>query len=173
MTDEETITDAYDDLLGWVLKQVQHRQLAEDLTGDAVAKALDAIRRGHGPTTAPRSWLFRIAHNLIVDTYRRAQRERNKLGMAVEFDAASPLLEHVTFDSAAPDEGVMRAEAAASLWTSLVYLTDDQRRMIELRLLGFRPLEIAAEMDRSIGAVKALQHRSFVTLRVRLSAEQE
>jgi DNA-directed RNA polymerase specialized sigma24 family protein len=50
--------------------------LAEELTADVFYKMLEAIRAGNGWKSSFTGWLYRIAHNRIIDYYReRARRE--------------------------------------------------------------------------------------------------
>jgi DNA-directed RNA polymerase specialized sigma24 family protein len=45
-------------------------------------------------------------------------------------------------------------------------LPEDQRRVLDLRLAGYRGAEIAAALGRSLTAVKTLQYRAMCQLRV-------
>jgi RNA polymerase sigma-70 factor (ECF subfamily) len=162
VTDGETIADYYDELLGWVWRKIGHRQLAEDLTGEVFVKAFSAIRRGRGPTQAPRAWLFRIAHNLMIDYFRRRTRVIVKLGFIFDLDEAfcmpdaGPSPEHLTL-AADSFKRILEADD----------LTADQHYWLELMLMGYEACEIAGLMDRSIRAISALRHRTVVKLRDR------
>src|SRR5512147_1858009 len=53
----------------WV--RLDDRQLAEDLTGDVFMRMLDALPRYQLQGLPFRAWLYRIAHNLLVDYFRK------------------------------------------------------------------------------------------------------
>ena len=136
-----------------------HRRLgdperAADATSQTFLKALAALPgyRIDGPGTF-RSWLFAIAHNVVVDVVRRSQ----TVPLSPGWDAADagPL----------PDDAALAAERRAQLYALLTLLPADQRRVIELRLSGLSGQEIAASLGRSLTAVKSLQWRAFQRLK--------
>ena len=95
------------------------------------------------------TWLYRIAHNAIVD--RAAEQARAPVPLSIE-----PLT----------DAGIEEAEHRASLFRRMRELPSDQRRVLELRFGEDRSLrEIAGILGRSEGAVKQLQLRALENLR--------
>jgi RNA polymerase sigma-70 factor (ECF subfamily) len=104
-----------------------------------------------------RSWLFTIAHNVVVDHYRAQPSGR----------IAHPLenAHHIVDPAATPDELASLAEERRALRVALEQLPADQQRVIELRLAGLTGPEIAETLDRSHGAVKMLQLRAVTRLR--------
>ena len=69
----------------WI--RLDDRQLAEDLTGDVFMRMLDALPRYRMKGLPFRAWLYRIAHNLLVDYFRKmnhqdhgAARRRRRTG---------------------------------------------------------------------------------------------
>jgi RNA polymerase sigma-70 factor (ECF subfamily) len=104
-----------------------------------------------------RSWLFTIAHNVVVDYYRMQTARR----------IAHPLenAHHIIDPAATPEELASLAEERRTLREALDKLPADQQRVIELRLAGLTGPEIAETLDRSHGAVKMLQLRAVNHLR--------
>src|SRR5512136_896390 len=51
--------------------RLDDRQLAEDLTGDVFMRMLDALPRYRAYGLPFRAWLYRIAHNLAIDYFRK------------------------------------------------------------------------------------------------------
>ena len=105
-----------------------------------------------------RSWLFTIAHNLAVSHYR-ARRDTLPIDAVRILDHAPPL-----------DDHAIRGDDLHRLRTALGTLTDEQRRVIELRLAGLSGIEISKAAGKSHSAVKMLQHRALEQLRLALSA---
>ncbi len=142
--------------------------LAEDLTSLTFLQALRALPRYQERGTPIRSWLFRIAANLITDRMR-AQRPEQPLS------APPP-----GFDEAAAFEPVdSQSEADITAWEQadnfnhmIADLSPEQRNVVRLRFVDGLPLaEIAAQVGRSEGAVKMLLMRALQNLRRRLVEE--
>ena len=135
---------------------------AEDATSLTFARAFGAL-----PTYRPRpelagegvrSWLFTIAHNVVVSGYR-SRRPTSPLADAdLLVDPDPP-----------PEEQANAAERREVLLGSVARLSDDQRRVVELRLAGLSGPEIAAVLGRSHGAIKMLQFRAIDRLRTLLA----
>lgn len=137
---------------------------AEGETNEVFLRAFRHLDHFDGDATALRSWLFTIAHNRVVDHRRfrsRRPRQDNPL------DADEPASAHHSAPSAA-EEALARLSQAA-LVRQLEMLVSDQRDVLLLRFVADLSLEeTAAAMGRSVGAVKALQHRAVAAVRRRL-----
>jgi len=136
----------------YVLRRVERREEAEDVTSEVFHSALAAINsfewRG-GPFSA---WLIRIAANAITDRWRRTSRESDV-----------PLPDDIT-DTNAED-----IEQCAALSQLVQNLPADQKQVIVLRFVEQRSIkEIASELRRSEGAVKQLQFRALEKLRAQM-----
>jgi RNA polymerase sigma-70 factor (ECF subfamily) len=132
------------------------KEAAEDATSQVFAKALAALSsyRADRPF---RSWLFAIAHNVIVDAHR-ARRVHQPLNAAVDVLDAAP----------SPEDLALAAEEKHTVQTLLAGLTPDQARVVELRLAGLTEVEIARVLGRRPGAVRAVQFRALTKLRALL-----
>jgi RNA polymerase sigma-70 factor (ECF subfamily) len=123
---------------------------AEDATSLVFAKAL-ATLSSQRDESALRSWLFAIAHNVVVDHYR-ARRQTLRLAAAADVVDPAPSPESLSLDR----------DTIRSL---LDRLTADQARILELRLAGLTGPEIAAVLGKSPAAVKVAQFRAYARLR--------
>ena len=66
----------YRAIFRYLRARVGDQQLAEDLTGDVFRRMLTGVRQ-YRPMGLPfQAWLFRIAHNLLVDHYRQESSHR-------------------------------------------------------------------------------------------------
>jgi RNA polymerase sigma-70 factor (ECF subfamily) len=139
-------------------------QTAQDLASDVFRRFLQALRNGGGPTRQLQAWLYRVAHNLIVDELRRRKhRDHQSLDDAPGdvCDGASNL-----------DNLVGNAIAMERVRCALLALTDEQRQVIVLKFLqGMSNAETAEITGKTIGAVKSLQHRALDTLRAQLATQ--
>jgi RNA polymerase sigma-70 factor (ECF subfamily) len=146
-----------DPVYRYCYRRLGNREQAEDATSQVFIKAFAAIATHR--SGAFRSWLFTIAHNVVIDAYRR-QRPTQPL------DAASDPPD----DALTPEEAVLTSDEGRALRAMFHKLTDDQRSVMELRLTGLTGVEIAQTLGRSHGSVKTIQFRAMTRLRVLLSA---
>ena len=153
----------YDKIFRYVSFRTGSPLEAEDITEEVFLRMLEKIhsfkRRGH-PFS---SWLFRIAHNLVVDHFRKRARKGTVPleGTAEIATAASDLDSRV--------ELTLRIE---QVQRAIEGLTSLQREVISLRFAGELSVsETARAVGRSENAVKALQHAGLKKLRRLLNSE--
>jgi RNA polymerase sigma-70 factor, ECF subfamily len=128
---------------------------AEDLTADVFAKVYEKIDSFQVQGAPMSSWLFRIAHNRLIDSIRRRPNQSQ-----VGLDDAPELPAGPVF------HGIDQLVAMEEIKRGLARLTAEQRQVIELRFLeGKSLLETAAVMQRNEEAVKKLQARGLASLR--------
>lgn len=68
---EQLVRQYYDPVYRYIFYRVKHRETAEDLTQDVFVKLTQSIAR-YRPTASFSAYLYRIAHNTLVDYYRAA-----------------------------------------------------------------------------------------------------
>jgi RNA polymerase sigma-70 factor (ECF subfamily) len=131
---------------------------AEDLTADVftrVYEKIDAFQPQGAPLSA---WVFRIAHNRLIDMLRRRPRQTQ-----VALDEAPEIAAGPVFG------GVDQQIAMDQIKAGLAHLTAEQREVIVLRFLEGKSLaETAAAVGRNEDAVKKLQARGLASLRRRI-----
>jgi RNA polymerase sigma-70 factor (ECF subfamily) len=117
-----------------------------------------AMRAGIVPENV-RAYLFRIAHNWIVDHYRRQPPAQ----MSLEEDL------HVDPEGN-PSQLVAQELDRQRIRFALVQLTPEQRQVIELRFIeNCSHLEVAAALGKTVEATRALQKRAVEALRQKLA----
>ena len=127
----------------------------DDVTSEVFLAAFRGIGRFNGDGIAFRAWLFTIAHHKAADTFRRRS-GRELLRETVDDGRTQPSAEDTALSGLAETAALQR----------LASLTDDQRDVILLRIVGDLSIaETARVLDRPVGAVKALQHRALARLR--------
>jgi RNA polymerase sigma-70 factor (ECF subfamily) len=136
--------------------------LAEDLTGQVFVKVLEAVQRDTLWNKSFRAWLYRIAHNVVVDHFRKHGNQK-----IVELEES--VISH--------DEGlegtVTNRLQLERVQQALHKLTEEQAQVIVLRFgEGLSNREVAEIMGKREGAIKGLQHRAVKALR-RLLVERE
>lgn len=105
-----------------------------------------------------RAWVFTIAHHRMIDDRRARQRRRVDTTGAAEIEAALPP------DVLEPE--VLRTLDTEAVIALLQLLTDDQREVLVLRLVGgLTTAEVGRVTDRNPEAVKGLAKRGLARLR--------
>ena len=145
-------------VISYFLLRTGNREDAEDLASQLFVRAFEALPRFRTGQGSVRSWLFAIAHNLAV-SHHRARRRTEPID-ALDLWEEGPSL----------DEQVAHLDDLARLRRALAELTNDQRRVVELRLAGLSGIEISKATGKSHAAVKMLQHRALDQLRSVLAA---
>lgn len=158
------IYDAYEPrIYSYIFHRVGDPNAAQDLTAQVFLRMLEAIHNEQAWRSSFSGWLYRIAHNLVVDHYRHRGRTSQ-----VSFED-SPTLVAYTEE---PERATERRLAAEQLRRAISQLTEEQAQVITLRFLeGLSITDVAAIIGKTEGAVKALQYRGVMALR-RLLEEQ-
>jgi RNA polymerase sigma-70 factor (ECF subfamily) len=160
--DRQALSAIYDDfhqpIYSYIYRRVGDVELARDLTADVFRRFLQAIHSKRGPNENLRAWLYRVAHNIIVDHHRRQQYRQHL-----------PLEENIV---RAGDDPVQAAELnlqAEKVRAALLRLTPDQQQVVALKFLeGMSNDEVAEITGKPVGAVKSLQHRALASLQRQL-----
>ncbi len=139
----------------YILYQVGDEGLAEDLAANVFCKMLDAIQASKSWQQSFASWLYRIAHNIVVDHFRRLRHGQDL-----------PLDEWLVASDFDPVSSVERRLSQETIRLAMQRLTSDQRAVIALKFFeGFSNLETARVMGKTEGAIKSLQYRALGALR--------
>ncbi len=154
------VGEIYDRHAPQIYRYIYHRlgnqALAEDLTSEVFVRFL------HARVTPDNlvAYLYRSAHNVIVDYVRRNPR------------FLEPLDEQVVAEHSDPAQLAELEAERQRLRRAILRLTPDQQQVIVLRYIEELPnAEIARVLGKPEGAVKALQHRALASLRVLLGVE--
>lgn len=166
--DQEAFGALYDAYLDRVYRylyfRTNHRDEAEDLTEQVFLKAWEAIPRFRWQGRPFVAWLYRLAHNLLVD-HHRARRPMSSIN-----DEERPI---DLISSAAATE-LRRSLDADVLARALGELTVDQQQVITLKFIdGLENVDIAEMLGKREGAIRALQLRALLSLRRILERQGE
>ena len=140
---------------------------AEECVAETFSRFLLALKHGNGPTASLKAYLYRVAHNWIVDQWR----QQPPPPLVLDEDLCEDIAAGHSLD---PADAVMRDMDVHRTRVALRRLTADQRQVILLKYLeAWDNNAIAAALDRPVGAVKALHHRALATLRRILMKDTE
>ena len=162
----EALTELYrryaDAIFRYVYYRVGVRAVAEDLVADVFVRAMEGLPAYRDTGSPFKAWLYRIAHARVVDYYRRQEVRRTV-----------PLHEQLAASGKAdPGELAADRDAARRIWAALPHLTGEQQQVISLRFIaGFSTAEVADVLEKTEGAIRAIQHRALASLRRLLEIE--
>jgi len=159
----ELYDEYFDKIFRYIVLKIGDREEAEDMTQQVFLKAHQSISSFRWKGVPFSAWLYRIAHNLIVDYLRKSKKRPDTL----------PDETIITDNpSSRPEELVEKRMDMEQVMEAARYLTEAQREVISLRFAGEMPIaQVAKIMGKSQGAIKALQHSAIMSLRKMLLAE--
>lgn len=166
--DQQAMADIYDGyapaIYRYAYRRLGQQQVAQDITSQTFHRFLRAVQNGGGPEHNLSAWLYRVAHNLIVDYYRREPT-----------DPPADVDEVILVDEGVSQETqVVRNQQVTRMRAALQQLTPLQQQVIVLRFLEEMSIRETADITgKTEGAVKALQYRGLNSLRRMLEENDE
>lgn len=160
--EDDAFAELYELFYGKVYRYVYFKtgktEEAEDISEEVFLRMLESIQsfRWKGATFS--SWLFRIAHNLIVDYFRKNHRDKTT---PIEEIGKIPNPAAIDIESQMDFKRKLQEVRLA-----MKNLTKLQQDVLAYRFAaGFSLNETATAMDKNTNAVKALQHAAIKNLR--------
>jgi len=155
-------------LYRYFLRQCGHAGQADELFQDVFMRVIGAAA-GYEPTARYSTWLFRIAHNRLVDHWRKAGREpvdplpSGDDGDDCEFDPPAP-------EGDAPERQAERAQLREALMAALNALPEVQREAFLLAEEGGLTLEEIASIS-GVGRETIKSRLRYATAKLRHKLE--
>jgi RNA polymerase sigma-70 factor (ECF subfamily) len=148
----------YPRVYAFLMARVRDSMLAEDLAADVFVSALRAIASYEERGLTLAAWLYRIAHNRLIDYYRRYGSRPGTSLDEMEADGSPEPAAHPSGDAASNER--------IDLHQAMQRLSTEQQQVIHLRFVeGMTSDQVAQIMSKSEGAVKILQHRALKVLK--------
>lgn len=162
--DERAWVELYDELAPVLLGYLtaQRAPHSEDLVSETFLQVVRDLSSFAGSEANFRSWVFTIAHHRLVDARRFVARRPSEPAETHTLESRLPVI-HI-------EEEVLEAVTTEELTQLLDILTEDQRNVLFLRVVGGLTLpEVANVLGKQHESVRALQKRALATLRKELS----
>jgi RNA polymerase sigma-70 factor, ECF subfamily len=138
----------------YIYSHLDNRLDAEDLTEEVFLRAWRALPKYDERGLPFTAFLFRIGRNSLIDYYR----QRKDVQSIEDMELQAHQLE--------PEEAVGLNIENENLRKTIAGLREDYRNVVIFRFLsGLSPEETAQLMQRSVGAVRVLQHRALAALK--------
>lgn len=150
---EKLCLDTWKEVYRYIYYKVGNREEAEDITQETYAKAMVFLKREYAVVENYSAYLKSIALNIIRDEWRKQKKQ--------------PLSVHIEeIDLSAQEEDFTKiSEQRQTLKEALESLKEDQRRVVELRILkGYSVKETAAILKKKESHIRVIQLRALEKL---------
>jgi len=149
---------------------VRKRELAEDIFQDTFIKAISTIQQGRYVESGKfLAWINRIAHNLIIDHFRREKNENTFSSDGMEFD----IINNAKLSEKSFEDTISNEQVLADVVHLINLLPLTQQKVIRMRFfedLSFK--EIAENTNVSINTALGRMRYALLNMR-RIAAEKD
>lgn len=155
-------------LFNYILHTVKDQDLANDIFQETFVKAITVIRQGRYEDNGKfGAWLTRVAHNLVIDHFRRSKAENTVSNDADDRD----ILNDRELCEASIEDALVQTQLTKDLRRLVRELPESQRRVLMMRIyrdMSFK--EIAEETGVSINT--ALGRMRYALRNMRRMADE-
>ncbi|MFM7078758.1 MAG: RNA polymerase sigma factor [Bacteroidota bacterium] len=149
-----------DSIYFMLLKMVNNRDDADDLTIEAFGKAFRNLKQ-YTPDYAFSTWLFKIATNNCIDFIRKKRKMTLSLDRGFDTEDGGEMTLEVKSNTPDPEEHMMKKQNVILMRDVVERLKPRYRRLVELRYFQERSYEeISDELKLPLGTVKAQLFRA-------------
>lgn len=155
------LMDRYrDSIYFMLLKMVNNKDDAEDLTIEAFGKAFNRLAQ-YTPNYAFSTWLFKIASNNCIDFIRKKKKNVLSIDNKFESDEGDSLTIDLKSQMLDPEESIIKKQKIVLMHEVVSKLKPRYRELIELRYFKeYSYEEIAEQLEIPLGTVKAQLFRA-------------
>lgn len=164
--DSEAFGKIYDVLVKPIYRYIYFRaspQIAEDLTEETFLRAWQNLGKYKAGKTPFSAWIFRIAHNLVCDYYRKHEivSEMDENMADTKMDSAPSYLLNVQLNQVKLKQAINK-------------LPESYQQVILLKYVNEQDNDVIADViGKSEGAVRTIQFRALEKLRSLLEEKKE
>ncbi|GAO28659.1 RNA polymerase sigma factor [Geofilum rubicundum] len=157
-------------VFSYIFLMVRKQELAEDIFQDAFLKVYHTIMEGrYAESGRFASWVMRIAHNLIIDHFRR----QKHFPMVYNDDHPKDLFNHPRYSDSNIEEQLVFEEVLKDVSELVELLPDNQKEVVKMRhYLGLSFKEIAEETNVSINTALGRMRYALINLRRMMEERQ-
>ena len=160
---EELITRYKSKVYTYILLMVKNQQLAEDLFQETFIKVIQSLKmhkyKDNGKFV---SWIIRIAHNLVIDHFRKEK----QINTCNNEDYEADLFNSSKFSAKNIEQLIVHDQIIKDVRKLIDELPDDQREVVMLRHYGQLSFkEIAEQTDVSINTALGRMRYALINMR--------
>lgn len=159
-----TLISRYKDkIYSYIVLQTKDQHLAEDVFQDTFIKVMKSLKTGKYVDEGRfLSWVIRIAHNLVIDHYRKKNQMRKVSNEDVDYD----VFNSKKFSDINVEEEIIQEQINSTVMELLDLLPDDQKEVVLLRHFGDLSFkEIADQTGVSINTALGRMRYALINLR--------
>ncbi len=149
-------------LLYFIVSKVNDISLAEDIFQDTYIKVINTLKRGmYNEQGKFISWVTRIAHNLIIDYYRKIK--KNKF---VRSNESYNIFDFVSDTEQSKEDLMINERISSELKLLINYLPENQKNVLKMRFYSNMSFaEIAESQNLSINTALGRMRYALINLR--------
>ena len=155
------LMDRYKDSIYFMLmKMVNNKDDAEDLTIEAFGKAFNSLKQ-YTPKYAFSTWLFKIASNNCIDFLRKKKKKIMSIDNSIENKDGDEIAIELKSDARTPEQETIRDQKIEVMRSYVKKLKPRYETLVEMRY--FKEMsyeEISTELGLPLGTVKAQLFRA-------------
>jgi RNA polymerase sigma factor (sigma-70 family) len=150
-------------VFAYISLYIRDQALAEDLFQDTFMKVIQSVKAGKYQDNGKFiSWVMRIAHNLIIDHFRRIK----QMNTVSNDDYESDLFNSRKFADSNVEEDMIKHQIQKDVRKMISMLPEDQREVVILRhYAGLSFKEIADTTDVSINTALGRMRYALINMR--------
>ena len=152
-----------DKVYTYILLMVKNEHLAQDIFQETFIKVVKSLHAGKYQENGKFiSWVVRIAHNLIIDHFRKEKQMKTFSNDDYETD----IFNSSRFSDKTVEEGIIYDQIMADVRNLVEFLPDEQKEVILLRhFMGLSFKEIADQTNVSINTALGRMRYALINLR--------
>ncbi len=152
-----------DKVYTYILLMVKNEHLAHDIFQDTFIKVVKSLKTGKYQDNGKFiSWVVRIAHNLIIDHFRKEKQMKTYSNDEYELD----IFNSSRFSDKTIEENLINDQIMSDVRALVEYLPDEQKEVIVLRhFMGLSFKEIAEQTNVSINTALGRMRYALINLR--------
>ncbi len=129
---DELLARTQNGIFSYIIFIVHNEEVANDIFQETFLKAITKIRDGKYVTSGKfNAWLIRIAHNVIMDWYRR-QRTKNLVDTSVD-DMTIAQMSDVQLMETSKEDIMSNKQVLSDVRTLMKFLPESQREVVRMR----------------------------------------
>jgi len=150
-------------LYSYIYVMVKDKQLADDIFQDTFVKVINTLKSGvYKDEGKFIQWAMRIAHNLVIDHFRRAKKVNFAESLRDNYD----ILDNLRMTDLSIEEEMVRQQIHKDVKSLLEFLPDEQKEVLFLRCYaGLSFKDIAEQTDVSINTALGRMRYALINLR--------
>ena len=157
-------------ILDYIYMMVKNRDVADDIFQETLIKVVRFVQEGRYTENGKfLSWVLRIAHNQVIDYFRR-KKQRNNVS---EGDAGYDILNNQKFSDHTVEEKLITNQIETDVRKLIDFLAPEQKEVVLMRYyMGLSFKEIAEQTDVSINTALGRMRYALINLRKLIDEKQ-